>query len=52
MAIKIDYQEDVPEWNLLLVLGAQPDNYLFQGLKLELREDDTVLDEKIVSEDT
>lgn len=48
----IEEIEDVPEWNLLLILGAQPDNYLPQGLKLELREGDTVLDEKIVPEDT
>ena len=44
--------EDVPEWSLLLVLGAQPDNYLPQGLKLEVKADDTVLDDKIVSENT
>ena len=44
--------EDVPEWSLLLVLGAQPDNYLPQGLKLEVKESDTVLDDKIVAENT
>ena len=48
----IEEIEGVPEWNLLLILGAQPDNYLPQGLKLELREGDTILDEKIVPEDT
>ena len=44
--------EDVPEWSLLLVLGAQPNNYLPQGLKLEIKTGDTVLDEKIVEQDT
>ena len=44
--------EDVPEWSLLLVLGAQPDNYLPQGLKLEIKTDDTVLDDKTVEQDT
>ena len=44
--------EDVPEWNLMLILGAQPDNYLPQELKLSLKEGETILDEKIVEEDT
>ena len=44
--------EDVPEWSLLLVLGAQPDNYLPQGLKLEVKAGEAVLDDKIISENT
>ena len=48
----IEETPGVTEWNLLLILGAQLDNYLPQGLKLELKEGDTVLDEKIVAEDT
>ena len=44
--------EDVPEWSLLLVLGAQLDNYLPQGLKLEVKVGEAVLYEKIVAEDT
>ncbi len=48
----IEETEGVPEWNLMLILGAQPNNYLPQGLRLELREGDTVLDEKVVPEDT
>ncbi len=44
--------ESVPEWSLLIILGAQPNNYLPQGLKLELKEGDTVLDQKIIIEDT
>ena len=44
--------EDVPEWSLLLILGAQPNNYLPQGLKLEVKADNTVLDNKIVAENT
>ena len=48
----IEETEGVLEWNLLLILGAQPHNYLPQGLRLELREGDTVLDEKVVPEDT
>ena len=43
--------EDEPEWILLLVLGAQPDNYLPQGLKLEVTANNVVIDEKIVAED-
>ncbi|MDJ0899517.1 MAG: DUF1822 family protein [Xenococcus sp. MO_188.B8] len=48
----IEETEGVLEWNLLLILGAQPNNYLPQGLRLELREGNTVLDEKVVPEDT
>ncbi len=48
----IEETEGVLEWNLLLILGAQPHNYLPQGLRLELKEGDTVLDEKVVPEDT
>ena len=44
--------ENVPEWSLLIVLGAQPDHYLPQGLFLEVKESETVLDEKIIEEDT
>ena len=44
--------EGEPEWSLLLVLGAQPNSYLPEGLKLELKANETVLDEKVVSEDT
>ena len=44
--------EDVPEWSLLLVLGARLDNYLPQGLKLEVKVGEAVLDDKIVAEDT
>ena len=42
----------VAEWSLLLMLGAKPNHYLPQGLKLEVKEGDTVLDEKVVPEDT
>ena len=44
--------ENVPEWSLLIILGAQLDSYLPQGLKLELKQENTVLDEKIVEIDT
>ena len=44
--------EDVPEWSLLLVLGAQLDNYLPQGLELKVAAGEAVLDNKIVAEDT
>ena len=49
---EVEETEGIPEWSLLVVLGAQPDNYLPQGLKLELKEGETILDEKIVPEDT
>ncbi|MEM8828795.1 MAG: DUF1822 family protein [Cyanobacteria bacterium P01_G01_bin.19] len=51
----IIWQEEtdgVAEWSLLTVLGAQVNSYLPQGLKLELKEGDELLDEKIVLEDT
>ncbi|MEO0835551.1 MAG: DUF1822 family protein [Cyanobacteria bacterium J06642_3] len=44
--------EDVLEWSLLLILGAQSDNYIPQGLKLELKEGSTVLDQKTITENT
>ncbi|MEM8718265.1 MAG: DUF1822 family protein [Cyanobacteria bacterium P01_G01_bin.39] len=44
--------EDVLEWSLLLILGAQSDNYIPQGLKLELKEGGTVLDQKTITENT
>ncbi|MEM8831825.1 MAG: DUF1822 family protein [Cyanobacteria bacterium P01_G01_bin.19] len=48
----IEETPETPEWTLLLVLGAKPNNYLPQGLKLELKQDDTLLDERVVPEDT
>ncbi|MDJ0531939.1 MAG: DUF1822 family protein [Xenococcaceae cyanobacterium MO_207.B15] len=39
---------EVPEWKLLIVLGAQPGQQLPQGLKLILQEQQTILDEKLV----
>ena len=48
----IEETPGTPEWNLLLVLGAKPNHYLPQGLKLELKQDDTILDERVVAEDT
>ena len=47
----LEESENIPEWSLLVVLGGV-DNYLPQGLKLEVRESETILDEKIVAEDT
>ncbi|GAB4545662.1 MAG: hypothetical protein Tsb0014_39920 [Pleurocapsa sp.] len=44
--------ENIPEWSLLIVLGAQPNHYLPQGLKLSVSEGETVLDEKEVEQDT
>ncbi|MBE9044833.1 DUF1822 family protein [Pleurocapsales cyanobacterium LEGE 10410] len=49
---EIEETPGTPEWTLLLVLGAKPNNYLPQGLKLELAEGDTVLDDRLVAEDT
>jgi len=49
---EISETEDIPEWSLLLVLGAQIDSYLPQGLRLQVCEGDTVLDEKVVPQDT
>lgn len=49
---EVEETEGIPEWSLLVVLGGQPNSYLPQGLKLELKEGATILDEKIVPEDT
>ena len=49
---ELEERENIPEWNLLIVLGAQLNSYLPQGLKLELKQGNTVLDEKIVESDT
>jgi hypothetical protein len=49
---EISETENVPEWSLLLILGARLDSYLPQGLKLELSQDSTVLDETVVEIDT
>ena len=49
---EIEETANVPEWNLSIFLGAQPNSYLPQGLKLELRQDNTVLDERIAATDT
>ena len=45
-------QEDFPEWSLLIVLGAQPGHQLPQSLRLQLKEQNMLLDEKIVERDT
>ena len=45
-------ETEVAEWSLLLVLGAQLGSYLPQGLKLKVSEGETLLDEKVVSQDT
>ena len=45
-------QETQPEWTLLVVLGAQPNYELPQGLKLQLKEQNTILDEQVVEQDT
>lgn len=44
--------EDVPEWNLLVVLGARVGSYLPANLKLEIKLETEVLDEQIVETDT
>ena len=45
-------ETEVPEWSLLLVLGARLGSYLPQGLKLQVSEGETLLDEKVVAQDT
>ena len=49
---EIEEIENVPEWNLLIFLGAQINSYLPAGLRLELKQDDTVLDERVTDIDT
>ncbi len=48
----IEEEKDFPEWTLLIVLGAQPEHQLPQDLRLQIKEDNTLLDEKIVEQDT
>ncbi|MEL6912391.1 MAG: DUF1822 family protein, partial [Cyanobacteria bacterium J06598_4] len=43
---------NLPEWSLLLVLGGQPQDYLPQGLRLELTESGMLLDTKTVDRNT
>ena len=40
--------EDMPEWSLLVVLGSQPEHQLPANLRLQLKEDETILDEQVV----
>ena len=49
---EIEETENVREWNLSIFLGAQINSYLPAGLKLELKQDDTVLDERVTDIDT
>ena len=49
---EIEEIENVPEWSLLIVLGARVNSYLPQDLKLEIKQEATVLDEKIIEADT
>ena len=48
----IEEQKNNPEWTLLTVLGAQPDHQLPQGLRLQVKEQNTLLSEKIVEQDS
>ena len=43
---------DVPEWNLMVILGAQVGSYLPQNLKLEIQLETEVLDEQVAETDT
>jgi hypothetical protein len=45
-------QENCPEWSLLVVLGTQSGTQLPSNLCLQLKEEDTLLDEKIVEENS
>ena len=47
----IEEPEELPEWTLLIVLGAQPEHQLPQGLRLQVKEQNTLLDEKTVEQD-
>lgn len=47
----IEEQENLPEWTLLIVLGAQPEHRLPQGLRLQMKAQNTLLDEKIVEQE-
>ncbi len=44
--------ENAPEWNLLVILGAQVGSYLPQNLKLEIQLETEVLDEQVAETDT
>jgi len=49
---EIEETPGMPEWILLLVLGAKANNFLPQGLKLELKQDNALLDERVASSET
>lgn len=48
----IEEQEDSPEWTLLVVLGSQSEHQLPQDLRLQLKENNILLDEKIVEQNS
>ncbi len=48
IAWEINPVAETPEWTLLVILGAQPEQQLPLGLKLVLQDLETTLDEKIV----
>lgn len=48
----IEEQENCPEWSLLVVLGTQSGSQLPTNLCLQLKEEDTLLDEKIVEQNS
>ena len=48
IAWEITPAPEIPEWKLLVVLGAQPEQQLPQGMKLILQDLEIILDEKIV----
>jgi len=49
---EIKEQESCPEWSLLIVLGSQSTSPLPTNLCLQLKEKDTLLDEKIVEQNS
>ncbi len=52
LAWTVEEQGDIQEWSLLMVLGSQPDHQLPENLRLQIKEQNTVLDEKVVQPDS
>lgn len=45
-------EENIPEWTLLLILGAQPGTKLPHGIKLQVRDQTSVLVERVLHPNT
>jgi hypothetical protein len=50
VAWELPATDSVPEWTLLLILGAQPNGTLPLGIKLQVRDEVQILEEPVLSD--